>query len=254
MNKLDVAKFIKSTQMAIVKHSPEILTGIGVAGMITSTVLAVKATPKALELINEAKKKEHTDDLTPIETVKVTWKCYIPAAVTGAVSVACIIGASSVSLKRNAALATAYKLSETALSEYKEQVIETIGTKKEQTVREKVAQKQIDKNPVSVNEIYITGDGDTLFLDPLSQRHFKSDIERIRKAENVINKQMIHDICGSASLNDFYDEIGLERTDLGDIMGWHTEHLMDLDIMSGIAPNGKPCLVIGHHNAPIYNF
>lgn len=254
MNKPNVATFIKNAQEVVLKHSPEILTGIGIAGMITTTVLAVRATPKALRLIEEKKKEEIVDKLPPVEVVKTCWKCYIPAAVTGVASVACLIGASSVHIRRNAALATAYKLSETALTEYREQVVETIGEKKEQVIREKVSQKQIDKNPVNTNEIYITGEGDTLFLDPLSQRYFKSDIERIRKIENVLNKQMIHDIIGTASLNDFYDELNLDRTDIGDILGWNTEHLIDLDIGPGMTPNGKPCLVLGHYNAPKYGF
>jgi hypothetical protein len=252
MNKLNFTQIFKSVQASVSKHSPEILTGIGIAGMVTTTVLAVRATPKALKLIEEMKKEEGTDELKPIDTIKATWKCYIPAAVTGVTSVACLIGASRVSLRRNAALATAYKLSETALTEYREQVVETIGEKKEQTVRDKVNQKQLDKNPVSRNEVFITGDGDTLFLDPLSKRYFSSDIDRVRKAENTLNKQMLHDICGTVSLNEFYDELGLDRTDIGDEMGWSTEHLIDLDIGPGMTDNGKPCLVIGHYNAPRY--
>ena len=254
MNKPNMSKIVHDVGNVLSKHSPEILTGIGIAGMITTTVLAVKATPKALELIEREKKKEGKDELTPVEMVKTTWKCYIPAAVTGVASTACLIGASSVSLKRNAALATAYKLSETALAEYKEQVVETIGEKKEQAVREKVHQKQLDKNPVVNNEVFITGDGCTLCLDPISKRYFESDVELIRRAENELNKRIIHDICGSASLNEFYEEIGLESTDIGDRLGWNTDHLIDLDISPGLAKNGKPCLVIGHHNAPKWDY
>lgn len=254
MNTSNVVNFIKSARTSIVKHSPEILTGIGIAGMITTTVLAVKATPKALILLEEAKQEERKDKLTAIETVKAAWKPYIPAAVTGVLSVSCLIGASSVSARRNAALATAYKLSETALTEYREQVVETIGEKKEQTIREKVNQKQLDKNPVSTSEVFITGDGETLFLEPLSQRYFKSDIERVRKTENILNKRMLHDFIGTVSLNEYYDELGLDHTDIGDVMGWNTEHLIDLDITPGMTPNGKPCLVVGHYNAPKYAY
>ena len=131
-------------------------------------------------------------------------------------------------------------------------MVETIGEKKEQVVREKVNQKRLEQTPVTKNEVYVTGDGDTIFLDPLSKRFFKSDIDRVRKVENALNKQMIHDICGSVSVNEFYDELGLERTDIGDYLEWNTEHLIDLDITPGIADNGKPCLVLGHHNAPVY--
>lgn len=252
MNKPNFAGFFKSAKAAVSKHSPEILTGIGIAGMITATVLAVKSTPKALELLEEKKKEEGVDKLPPVEVVKTTWKCYLPTAITTVTSVACLVGASRENLRRNAALATAYKISETALTEYREQVVETIGEKKEQVVREKVNQKRLEQTPVTKNEVYVTGDGDTIFLDPLSKRFFKSDIDRVRKVENALNKQMIHDICGSVSVNEFYDELGLERTDIGDYLEWNTEHLIDLDITPGMADNGKPCLVIGHHNAPVY--
>lgn len=252
MNKPNFAGFFKSAQAVVSKRSPEILTGIGIAGMITATVLAVRSTPKALELIEEKKKEDGVDKLPPVEVVKTTWKCYLPAAITTVTSVACLVGASRENLRRNAALATAYKLSETALTEYREQVVETIGEKKEQVVREKVNQKRLEQTPVTKNEIFITGDGDTIFLDPLSKRFFKSDIDRVRKVENALNKQMLHDICGSVSVNEFYDELGLERTDIGDYLEWNTEHLIDLDITPGMADNGKPCLVIGHHNAPVY--
>lgn len=254
MNKINFAQIFKTAQQTLSKHSPEILTGIGIAGMITTTILAVKATPKALKSIEEKKKEERVEKLTPKDTVKATWKHYVPAAVTGVTSVACLIGGSHVSLRRNAALATAYKISETALTEYREQVVETIGEKKEQTVREKVNQKQIEKVDPATSKIYMTGNGDSLCLDPLSKRLFESDIDKIRKAENALNKQMIHDICGSVSLNEFYEEIGLDTTDLGEILGWNTEHLIDLDITPGMSANGKPCLVIGHRNAPKYDY
>lgn len=252
MGKSNVASIVKSIQRSVSKHSPEILTGLGIAGLVTTSILAVKATPKALELIEAKKQEEQADKLPPIETVKATWKCYIPAVVLGTTSVVCLIGASSVSLRRNAALATAYKLSETALTEYREQVVETVGEKKEKFIRDEVNKKQIEKTPINKSEVFITGKGGTLCLDPLSKRYFRSDIDRIRKAENVINKGILHDLCGTASLNDFYDEIGLDRTDLGDHLEWDTEHLIDLNITPGISPDGEPCLVIGHYNAPKY--
>lgn len=254
MIKPNLAKFFKDAGKVVSKHSPEILTGVGIVGMVTTTVLAVKATPKALQLIEERKREEGRHDLKSLEVVKAAWKPYIPAMVTGVTSMTCLIGASSVNARRNAALAAAYTLSETALSEYRDQVVESLGEKKEQTIREKISQKQLDKTPISTSEVYITGRGNTTCLDPLSKRYFKSDRDLITKAENKLNKRMLHDICGQVSLNEFYDEIGLDRTDLGDNIGWDTDHLIDLDITAGLDDNGEPCLVIGHHNAPRYEY
>ena len=139
---------MKTVQGVLTKHSPEILTGLGVSGMIATTVLAVIATPRAIDLIESDSRHNHDGDpyaYTKKEAFQSAWKCYIPAAVTGTVSVACLIGASSVNAKRNAALATAYTISETALSEYRNKVIETIGEKKEKTVRDEVAKEKAKK-------------------------------------------------------------------------------------------------------------
>lgn len=118
MRKPNLTKICRSVKTATVKHSPEILTGIGIAGMVTTTIMAVRATPKAIRLLEDEKHRQKADKLEPIDVVKVAWKCYIPAAVTGTVSVACLIGASSVNARRNAALTAAYTISESTLRDY----------------------------------------------------------------------------------------------------------------------------------------
>lgn len=261
MSKPNVSKFFKNAQMVISKHSPEILTGIGVAGMITTTVLAVRATPKALRLIDEKKKEEGKDKLTAMDTVKTTWKCYIPATITGVTSIACVIGASKVNLKRNAALATAYKLSETALTEYREKVIETLGEKKEKLVREKISSDRVEQNPISNSTVYVTGNGDSLFLEPISKRYFKSDIEKIRGVVNTLNERMYNDVFGHISLGDFYDELGLAQTDISEDIGWSIEkgsikiefHPVLCDDENSPYYN-KPCLAIYYVTAPKWGY
>lgn len=261
MNKHAITKFARDVQASLSKHSPEILVGIGIAGMITTTILAVKATPKALQLMEIRKEELEVDKLTPVETVKTTWKCYIPAVVSGTVSAACIIGANTVNVRRNAALATAYKLSETAFSEYRDSVVETIGEKKERTVRDKVSEKQIEQNPVSKTDIIVTGKGKTLFYDPHSARYFYSDLELIKRAENHLNKQIITDpFDAGVTLNDFYEEIGLVGTATGDALGWNL-HIGLIDIYpsaqmaeEGSDHEGEPCIVLNYTNPPQYEF
>ena len=253
MNKTSVNNLIRRTSKAVSKRSPEILTGVGIAGLLTTTVLAVRATPKALALLEEAEGIKG-EELTKPETVKAAWKPYIPAAVTAVASVTCLIGASSVNARRTAALTAAYKISETALTEYREKVVETIGEEQEKVVRDKVAKQQLEKNPPSKSEVIVTGEGDTWCFDPLSGRYFKSDIESIRKAENNLNKRMMHDISGYASVNDFYDELGLPHTDMGEILGWNSDNLIDLDIGSHVNDKGKPCITVGHYVAPKYDY
>lgn len=253
MVKPNLTKFVKDTQVLIDKHTPEILTGIGIAGMLTTTILAVKATPKALQLIDERKFDLEVEKLPPIETVKATWKCYIPAAVTGTVSIGCLIGASSVNARRNAALATAYKLSQTALSEYREKVIETIGEKKDQVIRDKINKERIEEKPVSKNEVIITEKGQTLCFDTISGRYFKSDIDKIKKAVNELNRKMVYD--NYVSLNEFYDELDLGHTTVGDDLGWNMENgFIDIYFSSQIADDGTPCIVVNYDVAPKYDY
>lgn len=253
MKKPKLSSISKGIRGAITKHSPEILTGIGIAGMITTTIMAVRATPKALILIEERKEEIDVDKLTPIELIKTTWTCYIPAAITGGLSIICLIGASSVNARRNAALATAYTLSESALKEYQEKVIETIGEKKEQTVRDAIAKDRIDKNPVSSREVIITEKGNTLCYDAISGRYFKSDIDKIKKVENELNRRMRDEMY--ISLNEFYYEIGLNPISIGDDIGWNIDRgYIELNFSSQLSDDGNPCLVIDYQVTPRYGY
>lgn len=262
MQKLDFGKITKDVKGVLSRRSPEILTGIGIAGMVTSTILAVRATPKALNLIDEYEEFELDNErsATVTEKIKVAWKPYIPSVVTGVASAACLIGASKVNLKRNAALATAYKLSETALTEYKEKVIETIGDKKERLIRDKIAEEKIKNNKIKNTEVYHTGQGDTLFLEPLSGRYFKSNIDKIRRVETELNAAMLEDpYNGGASLNDFYQAIGLSTTDLGDILGWSIDKgRVKIEFSAQIIENDDgeeiPCIVLDYKIPPKYEY
>ena len=251
--KKELAKSFLSLKTAIKKHSPEILTGIGIAGMITTTVMAVRATPKALILIEERKEEIGAENLEAMDLVKTAWACYIPAAITGTLSVACLIGASSVNARRNAALATAYTLSESALKDYQGKVIEMFGEKKNEAVKDAVAKDKVEKNPVVTREVIITEKGNTLCYDAISGRYFKSDIEKIKKAECELNRQMLDDMY--VSLNDFYYEIGLDSVKLGDELGWNVDSgYIDLSFSSQLASDGTPCLVIDYSVAPRYDY
>ena len=254
MNKSGLKRTIKSVERVLTKYSPGILTGIGITGMIGATFMAVKATPKALYLIETKKEESEVEELTSVETIKTCWKCYMPAALTTVVSAACLIGASTVSAKRNAALATAYSISEAALREYQEKVVEVIGEKKEKAVRDAVAKDQIERDPVTKSEVVIIdSNSNTLCYEPLSGRYFKSTIDKIKKAEIKLDRQMIQEMY--VSLNDFYWEIGLDGTDLGDKMGWNlSKGYMDLSFSSQLADDGTPCAVIVYGIPPVYDY
>ncbi|MDE8707678.1 DUF6353 family protein, partial [[Ruminococcus] torques] len=93
-------------------------------------------------------------------------------------------------VRRNAALATAYTLSESALNDYQEKVIEMFGEKKNEAVKDAIAKDKVEKNPVVTREVIITEKGNTLCYDAVSGRYFKGDIEKFKKAECELNRQM----------------------------------------------------------------
>lgn len=249
---MNVTQIAKSVRTVASEHCPEILTGIGIAGCITTTILAVKATPKAIRLLEEARNKTE-EPLTKADVVKTTWKCYIPAAITGATSIACLIGANSVNVRRNAALATAYTLSETALKEYQAKVVETIGEKKEEVVRDAIAKDKVEQNPISTREVIITEKGNTLCYDAVSGRYFKSDIDKIKSAICDLNIRLMDEMY--ISLNELYYELGLRDIEIGDDLGWNIDNgKIDVRYSSTLSEDGTPCLVISYSVAPRYDY
>jgi len=249
MGKFDLSRITKDISYAMAKHSPEILTGVGIAGMMTAAILAVRATPKALNLITDKEAEKDVNSLTPIEVFKITWKCYIPSAIVMATSIACLIGATSENLRRNAALTTAYTLSESALRNYQEKVIETIGEKKESIIKDSIAKDTVDRNPVSSKEIIIVEKGNTLFHDCISGRYFTGDIEKIKKAVHTINHKVTS--YGYVSLNDFYYEIGLPDISVGDKLGWNEDSgIIEIDFSAIVTSDDKPCIVINYNVEP----
>jgi hypothetical protein len=258
LNKANVLKFLNGTKAKISKHSPAILIGFAIVSGGAAVVLAVKETPKALKRIEEKKEEYQVDKLSPWETVKTTWPCYVPAAATFVFAAGCAIGSQSIHVKRNAALAAAYKISETALVDYRDKVLDNIGEKKEKAVRTQVAQEQIKKTPYTPENVVSTGRGKTICLDPLSQRYFECDVDVIRAAAVKLNQEMQLSICSTKSINDFYDAIGLDPVDysVGDMLGWSATYPIHLDIEYGPVSDddSRACAVISHYNPPKYDY
>lgn len=245
-------RIMQQTKRSVKKNSPVILTAVGITGMVTSTVLAVKATPLALDLIHEAE-FEKGEELTKKEVIKATWKPYMPAVGTAVFSIACIIGANSIHMRRSAALATAYKLSQSALHEFKEKAVEVVGEKKVSEIKQKVNQDKVDKDPVSKTEVIITDKGKTLMYDTISGRYFESSIEEINKIVNELNRDMLSDMY--ISLNQFYSAIGLQHTKAGYDLGWQCDKgLIEVDFGATIADDGRPCITIDFPYPPHYGF
>ena len=249
-------KLVKKITDETVKRSPGILAGLGVIGMFSAIGMAIHATPKAIVVLEAEAGNRGVEpgELKPIDTVKTVGVYYIPTLATAVLSTFLIFEGFSISNKRHAALAAAYGLSEAALKDFQDKLVEVDGEKKLDKVRKAIAKDQVEKHPVENTEIVLTGNGEALCYEPLSGRYFKSDIDKIKQAVNRTNSYLVRE--GIISLNDFYYELGLDGTSIGRDIGWELsqDDLIDLDFTATLTSDNTPCLAIGYRNKPRYEY
>lgn len=244
---MTLQRILNRTGHFISDNASVILTSVAVGGVVTSTMMAIKATPGAMQKIWEAE-SDMTRKATNVEKFRLVWRDYVPTALLVTGTIACIVGAHSVNRSRQLALASAYTLTETAFTEYKEQAQKVLGQSKSQEVYDNLAKEKLEKTPISSSEVIITGGGDQLCFDMLTARYFKCDIEKIRRAENVINHEIIHNMY--ASQNDFYREIGLPPIPHGDEEGWNNDRLLKIYFTAIVSDDGRPALCINYDHRP----
>jgi hypothetical protein len=246
-------EFVKVAGKWIIKNASTILTALGSIGVIETVRVTYVSGPQIRESLEDAKAEKNGEELTVFETVKaaapVGWK--VVAAAGG--TLLCFISANSINLRRNAALLTVYQLSQTALKEYQDKVVETIGEKEDRKIKDQIAKDHVEKNPITANKVIMTGDGEHLCYDVLSGRYFKSDIEKIRRTVNELNATLLRE--GWVSLNDLYDKLDLDGIKRGEDLGWWLENqsdLIEIDFSSQLAKDGTPCLVLDYITEPRY--
>lgn len=193
------------------RHSATILTCLGAVGVVATAVTAVQATPKALKLI-ENKSYEYDEELTPVEIVRTTWKCYIPAIMIGTGTILCIVSANKLNKRQQASLISAYTLLHTTYENYKKKMKDVYGENADATVREEMAKEEY-------RECYIEPDaGKQLFFDFFSGQYFERTMEEVIDAEYQLNRKFaLEDYVG---LNEYYELLGLDPVTFGDALGW----------------------------------
>lgn len=200
------------------KNGSTILTCVGAAGVVATTVSAVKATPKALKLIEEAE-KEKGDELSKWETIQVAAPTYIPTALLGIGTITCIFSAHMVNQRTQAALTSAYALLDQTHKEYKKKVEEMYGIEADQGVREELAKNQYEEEEIKEEDEL------PLFYDEFSKRYYNARNEDILYAEYEINKLL--NTNGAVSLNDYYNLVGLDPVDYGEYLGWSSAQMYE---------------------------
>lgn len=226
----------KANTRKLKKFSPTVLSCAGAAGVVGTSVLAVKATPKALRKIRADSRNAHNDPdaYTKLEAIQSAWIYYIPSVVMGAATMICIFGANILNKHQQAAITSAYALLNDAYQDYKDKLKELYGEDAHRKIMEAIAVEKAD-------DMYIASTGllggssldfaehdpedNQLFYDSFSKRYFESSINRVIQAEYYLNRDFA--IGGYRSVNDFYEFLGIEPISGGDEIGW--------DISSGLS-------------------
>lgn len=206
----------------LTENSPTILTVFGCMGLVTTVGLAIKATINATRIVDEH--KEEIDKMPQkhykaAEAVRLTWKCYVPVVFAGGTSLGCIIGANSINLKRNAALMATYVATEDKLKGYENRIL---GTRAEK--------KQIDDGTTEekAGRPFVVNGNKCMCKDGFSGRFFETSLSQVQKAQTALSQMITYEF--RVTVNELYDELGLDRIDAGDAFGWDLEHGDEVDI------------------------
>lgn len=223
-------------------NSPEIMTALAATGVVATAYLSAKGA-------FEASKKLNHEDADPwaqqtfMDKAKIVWPEFVPAAVVGGTTVACVIGSHRVHTRRTAAAVAAYSLTERAFAEYKTKVEETLGKNKADKVQAAVVEEQMQTAyPHSqAKEIIMASGGDSLCCDLTTGRYFESDMQTLQAAANRVNARLLKERW--MSVKEFYHELDVYPNHHIDNLGWDLETgLMELVFTPTLTDKGTPCL------------
>lgn len=252
-------KTLETLWKGVEKRLPDILVGTGICLNVVAIVDGIRHTPTAMNILMDEQSKKG-EKLTPEETVKAVWKCYIPTVVEAILGDACIIGGTIAFHKRNASLLALCSLGESTVSLYKDKLIEAVGKEKADEIEDNVAKAQLEtkvaNQPQAIRDRGICEDGRYLPLpnsmlpcyDEYSGRIFYSRKVDIETAVNVCNKAIID--YDEITLNEFYANIGLTDIPMGEEFGWKAgEQLIEIYYGSHLIDD-IPYLMIRFKNRP----
>ena len=218
------------------RQSPTILAALGCVGFITSVIMAAKVAPRA----NDILKYQHKESTT-IEKAKAIAPIYAPTVGMILLSTACIVGSNRIHRYRYASLLALYTLGEKSLQRWQRAVVDEVGQKKYEKVRERTVAPE---GPVPAM------DGErTLFFDAYSGRYFQADsVETVRKIVNDLNDQMFAEdfVC----LNDFYSDIGLVWVEFGNEIGWNVSDGSIKVEYDAFMMEDQPCISVSFITKP----
>ena len=247
------------------RNAPTILTTSSIGLFLVSVIEAAKATPQAMEAVEEKKKEEGHIELTAVQTVQVTWRFYIKSALAFFAASGCAIASLKENNKRIAGLVVTAEAGKNLFQEfqdYRKFVAEKLGKNKEAEIYNNAAQEVVNRNPppATMKPEFIEGQAPRpICFHAAYGRYFYADYETIREAVNRLNERINSSLEGYVSLNDFYYEICVDATEFGNMVGWSIETgLIKIpakeDLRYAGTPDGWPCWILEFENPPQYEY
>ena len=248
-------RMYNNSKNMVEKHSPEILAGVGVVGVVASTVMACKATMKLNDILEES--KETRDKIREVEsnpryeeqyshedakkdlTINYTQtglkiaKLYAPAVILGSASLGCLLASNDILRKRNAALSAAYMTVDKSFKEYRQRVVDRFGEEVEKEIRYNIKAQEVatlvaneDGSEVEVTENVKIMDPNLYsdyakFFDeasPYWQKDPEYNFMFLKSQQQYANDLL--KARGRLFLNEVYEMLGIDKTKAGQIVGW----------------------------------
>jgi len=207
------------------RNSSTILTTLGAVGVVATTIVAVRATPKVHTIIKQTE-YENKEPLTTFEKVRIAVPHYIPSALIGLGTISCIIGSNMVNQKYQQSLLGAYALLDSSYKSYRTSARNVFGPDADNQIMMDVAHKAYVSNDGYAIYDPDTDDSDkVLFYDYFSERYFRATMASVINGQYHINRNLM--LKGEVTVNEFYDFIGLETLKFGDHLGWGNEFFED---------------------------
>lgn len=237
---------LRQTKLFFKRNGSTILTVLGGIGVVATSVMAVKDTPKALRKIDEAK-KEKGDELTKFEVVKVAGPTYIPTVLLGVSTLTCVFGANALNKKHQAALIGAYGMLNESYKNFRNKVDEVHGEGTSEEIDEAIIE---DKTK---NEL-------RLFYDTYSERFFETTLFKVQLAEYNVNRDLV--MRDYVYLNEWYEYLGIPGVDEGWDVGWSTgfcfeaywQPWIDFAHGDGVTKDGREYITVGFFGEPTRDF
>lgn len=240
--------FLRSTKSTVQENSPSILAALAVGGIVTTGLVAYQFghdygyEEAMLEEVESVR-------LTGKEKFERYWRRALPVFIIGTTTVVCVVASTAINNRRNAILGGTLAITETAYREYRDKVEKVVTKQKREQVDKELAEDKLEK--AGDSEIVFVGEGKVLCFDTLTSRYFESSKLDIERAEVEINRRLLSDMY--VSQNEWYDQIGLPRTSMGDNVGWNHDLPLEVKFIALIRDN-KPVMGIDYRFQPSVSF